>query len=260
MPSVFIPIAERAGSIGALGQWVIEEACRQLSLWQAQGVAPNVLAVNVSALQLRGPADFAQAIIGSLDRWGISPGEIEIELTESVLMDATQKHSDALARLRQLGVRIAIDDFGTGYSSLNYLTTYPVPRLKIAQELVSRVIADPRSAVVVRAAIALAHELGIEVISEGVETAAHSSFLTEAGCEHAQGYHFSRPITAERATILLRESAGLLSQHRDPDNSDVWPQRGKPESTKKSEIASLGGRAARGSSLKRRVGIEMQAA
>ena len=260
MPSVFIPIAERAGSIGALGQWVIEEACRQLSRWHAQGVAPNVLAVNVSALQFKGPVDFAQAIIGSLDRWGISPGEIEIELTESVLMDPTQKHSEALARLRELGVRIAIDDFGTGYASLNYLTTYPVTRLKIAQELVSRAVTDHRSAVVVRAAIALAHELRIEVIAEGAETAAHASFLIEANCEQAQGYHFSQPITAERATKLLRESTGLLPEHRDPDNADVWPQHGSPTITEKAGMALLGGHAARGSPLKLPVGIERQAA
>ena len=134
----------------------------------------------------------------------MAAGDIELELTESVLMEVTQKQSDTFDRLRQLGVRIAIDDFGTGYSSLKYLTNYPVNRLKVAQELVSRVTTDARNATVVRAAVRLAHELGIEVIAEGVETEAQALFLVSAGCEYAQGYYFSRPVSAERATELLR--------------------------------------------------------
>ena len=108
MPSVFIPIAERSGSIVALGQWVIETLCRQLSLWNAQGIAPEVVAVNVSALQFKAPSDFAQMLVQSLDRWGIAPGQIELELTESVLMEATRKHGDTLGQLRQLGFGIAL--------------------------------------------------------------------------------------------------------------------------------------------------------
>jgi EAL domain-containing protein (putative c-di-GMP-specific phosphodiesterase class I) len=120
-------------------------------------------------------------------------------------MEITQKHGDTLERLRQLGVRIAIDDFGTGYSSLKYLTIYPVNRLKLAQELVFRVTTDSRNATVVRAAIRLAQELGIEVIAEGVETEAQADFLLSAGCAYAQGYYFSRPVNAERATELLQQ-------------------------------------------------------
>jgi EAL domain-containing protein (putative c-di-GMP-specific phosphodiesterase class I) len=119
-------------------------------------------------------------------------------------MEVTQRQSDTFDRLRELGVRIAIDDFGTGYSSLKYLARYPVNRLKVAQELVMRVTTDARNAPVVRAAVRLAHELGIEVITEGVETEAQARFLVSAGCEYAQGYHFSRPVNAERATELLR--------------------------------------------------------
>jgi EAL domain-containing protein (putative c-di-GMP-specific phosphodiesterase class I) len=142
-------------------------------------------------------------IAASLTRWGVESGNIELELTETVLMEITPKHGDALERLRQLGVRIAIDDFGTGYSSLNYLTMHPVNRLKIAQELVFGVATDSRNAMVVRAAIHLAQELGIEVIAEGVETEAQANFLLSAGCAYAQGYYFSRPVNAERATELL---------------------------------------------------------
>jgi len=204
-PAVFIPIAERTGTAHALGNWVFEESCRQLKLWQIEGIAPQVLAVNVSGVQLKGSADLDREVAASLSRWGIDPSGLELELTESVLMEATQRHKNTLENLRQLGTKIAIDDFGTGYSSLKYLTTYPVNRLKLAQEFVFRVTVDYRNAAVVRAAIRLGHELGLEVIAEGVETEAQMRFLIGAGCEHAQGYYFSRPVTAARATELLRE-------------------------------------------------------
>jgi diguanylate cyclase (GGDEF)-like protein len=204
MPSIFIPIAERTGTIVPLGHWVFEEACRQLKLWRDRGIAPQVLAVNVSGVQLKATSDLELDIAASLAKWGIKPGNIEVELTETVLMEMTQNRGDALERLRQLGVRIAIDDFGTGYSSLRYLTMYPINRLKIAQELLLRVTTDSRNATVVRAAIRLAQELGIEVIAEGVETEAQANFLLSAGCAHAQGYYFSRPVNAECATRLLR--------------------------------------------------------
>jgi diguanylate cyclase len=203
-PSIFIPIAERTGLILLLGQWVLDAACRQLRSWQDQGIAPELVAVNCSAVQFKGSSDLEQDVTASLGRWGIAPEMIEIELTESVLMEVTQEHSDRFERLRNLGIRLAIDDFGTGYSSLNYLTTYPVNRLKIAQELVAGVDSDSRSATVVRTAIRLGRELGVEVIAEGVETEAQAKFLASAGCKHGQGYYFSRPVNAERATQLLR--------------------------------------------------------
>ena len=205
MPSIFIPIAERTGAIVPLGHWVFEEACRKLKQWHDQGIAPQVLAVNVSGVQFKRTTDLELDIAASLARWDIKPGTIELEMTESVLMEVTQKRGDALERLRTLGVRIAIDDFGTGYSSLKYLTIYPVNRLKLAQELVFRVTTDSRNATVVRAAIRLAQELGIEVIAEGVETEAQADFLLSAGCAYAQGYYFCRPVNAERATELLRQ-------------------------------------------------------
>ena len=213
-PSVFIPIAERSGEIQPLGQWALDAACRQLHLWQSEGIAPETVGVNFSALQFKGFTDVDRDVAASLDKWGIAPGKIEIELTESVLMDITQQQSDRFERLRRRGVRIAIDDFGTGYSSLNYLANYPINRIKIAQELVFGVDTDSRSATVVRAAIRLAHELGIEIIAEGVETEGQEQFLLSAGCEHAQGYYFSRPVTAARATALLRTRTCLLYTSR----------------------------------------------
>jgi diguanylate cyclase (GGDEF)-like protein len=204
MPSIFIPIAERTGAIVPLGHWVLDEGCRQLKRWRDQGIAPELLAVNVSGVEFKRASDLALEIAATLARWDIEPGSIEVELTETVLMEITQKHGDAFERLRKLGVRIAIDDFGTGYSSLKYLTIYPVNRLKVAQELVFGVTTDSRNATVVRAAIRLAKELGIEVIAEGVETEAQANFLLSAGCAYAQGYYFSRPVNAERATELLQ--------------------------------------------------------
>jgi diguanylate cyclase (GGDEF)-like protein len=211
-PAVFIPIAERTGQIQMLGQWVLDQACQQLRSWQDQGLAPKLVGVNFSALHFKASTDLDCEVAASLDKWGIAPGLIEIELTESVLMDVTQQHNDQIERLRQLGVRIAIDDFGTGYSSLNYLANYPINRVKIAQELVFGVVIDSRKATVVRAAIGLAHDLGMEMIAEGVETQDQEEFLLSAGCEHGQGYYYSRPVNAERATELLR--AGKISPAR----------------------------------------------
>ena len=216
-PSSFIPIAERTGAVLPLGEWVMDEACRRLKLWQDEGIAPAVMAVNVSGVQVKGASELKRGVETSLSRWGLDPGQIELELTESVLMEATQKHSDTLDELRRLGVAIAIDDFGTGYSSLKYLTLYPVNRLKLAQDLVFRVTIDYRNAAVVRAAIRLAHELGVDVIAEGVETEAQVRFLMGAGCKQAQGYYFSRPVTAERATILLR--AGRIEPAAPPPSA-----------------------------------------
>ena len=166
----------------------------------------------------------------SLAKWNIDPGVVELELTETVLMEASPRLNDALQRLRQMGLRIAIDDFGTGFSSLKYLTVYPINRLKIAQDLVFGVSDDARNAAVVRAAIRLAHELGIEVIAEGVETEAQASFLSSAGCDNAQGYLYSRPLDATAATALLLRSPdrwrdGAEPGHGSPAADEVMTAR-----------------------------------
>ncbi|HEY8299163.1 MAG TPA: EAL domain-containing protein [Methyloceanibacter sp.] len=179
-PGSFIAIAEQTGAILPLGRWIFDSACQQLKLWQAEGIAPAVLSVNVSGVQLKNAAELEREVEESLSHWNIDPGDIELELTESVLMEATQRHSNTLQNLRRLGTKIAIDDFGTGYSSLKYLTQYPVNRLKLAQEFVLHVTVDYRNAAVVRAAIRLANELGLEVIAEGVETEAQVRFLLGA--------------------------------------------------------------------------------
>jgi EAL domain-containing protein (putative c-di-GMP-specific phosphodiesterase class I) len=140
----------------------------------------------------------------ALSRLKLGRNVLEFELTESVLIETTEAHSDILKRLRKLGVRIAIDDFGTGYSSLEYLHAYPVDRIKIAQQFMSRVITHPGDAAIVKATIGLAEALKLEVIAEGVETVEQLAFLSKAGCQNIQGYYFSRPVPAAAAAKLLQ--------------------------------------------------------
>lgn len=204
MPEVFIPIAERTGSIFALGRWVLGQACRQVKAWRDRGIAPPLLAINVSAAELHDYAKFEQFLADGLQRWGIAPSDIELELTESVLMETTQMHSDALARIKELGTSIAIDDFGTGYSSLAYLSAYPLSRLKIAQQFVLGIPDNAGDVAITRATLSLARELGVKVIAEGIETEAQFDFLVSAGCTVGQGFCFSRAVQVGHATELLR--------------------------------------------------------
>jgi diguanylate cyclase (GGDEF)-like protein len=225
-PSVFIPIAEKTGAIIPLGRWVFEEACRQLSAWRAEGIAPQTLAVNLSAIQCR-QANLEKEFREIMTRYAVDPGVLEVELTESVLMDNNPQQRDIIERLKSLGLKVAIDDFGTGYSSLNYLAAYPVDRLKIAQELVFRVTMDLKHDLVVKAAVRLAHELGIEVIAEGVETEAQARFLVAAECKYAQGYFFNPPLAADATTALLRQGRVNLFAGAKPLNeatADVAPR------------------------------------
>jgi diguanylate cyclase (GGDEF)-like protein len=216
MPSVFIPVAEKTAIIHRLGGRVFDAACAQMRKWQDEGIAPQTMAVNVSGIQIKRLDELVRDVAGSLAKWRIAPDTIELELTETVLMEASQKHFDALGKLRDMGLHIAIDDFGTGYSSLKYLTVFPVNRLKIAQDLVFHVTDELRNATVVKAAIRLAHELDIAVIAEGVETEAQAQFLLAAGCHNAQGYYYSQPVNAEAATNLLRQGRIETIKERRP--------------------------------------------
>jgi diguanylate cyclase len=210
-PGAFIPAAETTGSIVALGRWVFDEACRQLRSWQDQGIAPPVVSVNLSAAQFRGTTHLEREITATLAKWDVAANRMELEFTESVLMEVTERHPEGFAHLRQLGLRIAVDDFGTGHASLDHLTRYPISRLKIAQQLLARVPSDSRSATVVRAAVAMARELAIPVVGEGVETEAQARLLLDAHCDQAQGYYFGRPVPVRDATELL--ASGLVEHH-----------------------------------------------
>ncbi len=167
-------------------------------------IAPRVVAANVSAGQFKLPAHLDRVVADTLAQYGIAPERLELELTESVLMEATQRHKQEFARLCRIGVRIAIDDFGTGYSSLDYLRSFRVSRLKIDRRFIASLPASPDDAAIVRAVIGLAHALSVEVVAEGVETASQRAFLIAAGCRFAQGYYFGKPMTAAAATALLQ--------------------------------------------------------
>ncbi|MFI4987588.1 MAG: EAL domain-containing protein, partial [Alphaproteobacteria bacterium] len=203
MPSVFVPVAERTGGIQPLGDWVLGEALRQFGRWRAQGIAPSVIAVNLSAAQFKIRAEFDETVAEDIKSVGIDPSDVELELTEAALMETVRARGTSLGRLRDLGLRIAIDDFGTGYSSLEYLRDNRVTRLKIAPQYVRDMMTDPGSATIVRATIGLARELGIETVAQGVEAENQRVFLENAGCQYIQGYYFSAPVPQARATELL---------------------------------------------------------
>jgi diguanylate cyclase (GGDEF)-like protein len=202
-PDVFIPIAETTGSIAALGRWAFDAACQQFRAWQDLDIAPPVIAVNLSAVQFRSAPHLELDIAASLEKWNIAADAMELEVAESDWTEMTERYSEALIRLRQLGVRLAIDDFGIGHASLDELARYPIHQLKVSQELLSRVSLDPKHASVVRAAVRMGQELGLTVVAEGVETEAQARLVMAAGCERAQGYYFGRPIPARAATELL---------------------------------------------------------
>lgn len=203
-PNRFIPIAEDSGLIVALGEWVIEAACRQNRDWQRQGLPHVPIAVNLSAVQFRHRALLA-TVAGALAESGLAADCLELELTESILMQADRVTLDTVSYLKELGVQLSIDDFGTGYSSLGYLKRFPVDKLKIDQSFVRGL--DAADDVIVTTIIGLAHNLGLGVIAEGVETAEQARLLLELGCGEAQGYHFGRPLPATEARgVLLHEN------------------------------------------------------
>ncbi len=203
LPAAFIPIAETSGSIVPIGKWVIEQTCRQISAWNEQGIAPPTVALNMSGAQFKLASQLDKIVAECLEHCHVRPQQLEFELTESVLVETAQRHSDTFRRLQRLGVRLAIDDFGTGYSSLDYLRSFHVSRLKIDRGFIDGVTSNPDDAAIVRATIGLAHALGIEVLAEGVETTAQREFLLAAGCKVTQGFSSGEPMPARAAAALL---------------------------------------------------------
>ncbi|CAN5751569.1 bifunctional diguanylate cyclase/phosphodiesterase [soil metagenome] len=194
-PVEFIPLAERFGLINALGQWVIEEACRQMQAWADDGVRMRV-AINLSVHQLR-EEDLVSRIRHALEKYSVEPSQLLCEITESVAMEdikATQRAFDGLARI---GVFLSIDDFGTGYSSLSYLRQLPARQLKIDRSFVNDLESSNDARAVVDAVVRLAHALGLRVVAEGVETKGQQDILFELGCDELQGYFFARPMAAD---------------------------------------------------------------
>jgi EAL domain-containing protein (putative c-di-GMP-specific phosphodiesterase class I) len=192
-PADFIPIAERTGLIVPIGDWVFREACRQYVAWQAAGVACVPISVNVSAVQFA-RTDVHEALAGALAATGAPLGAIDIEITESLLVDCSDALIEELEKIQQLGAEISLDDFGTGFSSISYLKRLPLSLLKIDQSFASRALSSSTDAAIVRSIVYLADELGLRVIAEGAETAEQVQYLRDAGCQEIQGYFFSRPL------------------------------------------------------------------
>jgi diguanylate cyclase (GGDEF)-like protein len=206
-PGLFIPACEEIGLILPLGEWVMRSACRQAKAWTRAGHPPIRMAVNLSLVQFR-QSDLAQRVRTIVEETAVDPACIELELTESMIMEDAEATVRTLRELKAMGLRLAIDDFGTGYSSLSYLSSFPIDRIKIAQRFVTDVAGDPRSAAIVETIIAIARSLGIEVIAEGVETARQLEFLRSRGCVELQGYYFSRPVPGDALTARLAEWLG----------------------------------------------------
>ncbi len=206
-PGSFIPLAEQTGLIEPLGTWVLREACRINRSFQERGFAPMSIAVNISARQFRND-HLVQIVSEALETSGLEPRWLDLELTESMVMDKPEQAVELMKRLKGLGVTLSLDDFGTGYSSLNYLRLFPVDRLKIDRSFINGVEVDPGSAAVAESIIAIAHNLRIEAVAEGVEEAEQLAFLRANRCDVYQGYFFSPPLPVDRFVDLLDETAG----------------------------------------------------
>jgi EAL domain-containing protein (putative c-di-GMP-specific phosphodiesterase class I) len=196
-PMEFIGLAEETGLILNLGHWVLETACKQLVAWSGKAAMAHLtVAVNVSAHQFR-QIDFVEQVLAVLKSTGANPHRLKLELTESLLVSNVDEVIGKMFALKARGVGFSLDDFGTGYSSLSYLKRLPLDQLKIDQSFVRDIHVDPNDAAIAKTIVALAHSLGLGVISEGVETAAQRDFLAHAGCHAHQGYFFSRPLAIE---------------------------------------------------------------
>ncbi len=203
-PIEFIAAAERSNLIIEIGEWVIETACHQMRRWQKMGLYDCTVAINLSTIQLR-QENLSEFIVETLEQTGILPQSLELEVTETVIMDNVITASDTLNYLHSKGVKISIDDFGTGYSSLSYLKYLPLDTLKIDHSFIRDILTDQSDQSIVKTIIAMAHGLKLRVVAEGVEEKEQLALLKTYGCDEVQGYLYSRPVTADNATVLLKE-------------------------------------------------------
>ena len=204
-PSKFIPIAEETGLIVEIGQWVLRSACSQLQAWMQQGLPPMCVAVNVSGAQFK-HGTIWHAVRGALERSGIPPSHLVLELTESILMENAEESIETLNELKDMGVKVAIDDFGTGYSSFTYLSRFPIDELKIDRSFIHSLTSQRGSPAIVGAMIALGRALNLQVVAEGVETPQQLDFLRARNCHQYQGFLCSRPVPPGPLTTLLQRS------------------------------------------------------
>ena len=214
-----IPHAEDMGLIGEIGEWVLRTACQRNSSWRQDKLSPISMSVNVSARQLR-REDFAKTVRRIIEQSGLSPSMVELELTESALMENEDLAESILVDLSNLGVRLALDDFGTGYSSLEYLRRFPFNTLKIGQSFVAGIPQDHKAAALLEGVVATAHKLNLRVIAEGVETEEQLSFLRSHDCDWMQGYLASKPVTGEQFREMLRSKENILAQFSASEESE----------------------------------------
>jgi EAL domain-containing protein (putative c-di-GMP-specific phosphodiesterase class I) len=219
-PRIFIPLAEKTRLIDALGDWVLDQACKTVQAWRICGSESITLCVNVSAQQLN--RTFAKSVQRVLKCTGFPATRLELEITESALISNANSIIECFRRLKAMGIRIAIDDFGTGYSSLNYLSRLPVDRLKLDKSLVHNLSTEWKDVAIVRAVIELGKELGIAVIAEGVETEQQFQVLQNLGCLQVQGYLLARPAPQKEARDMIKRQWGGRYAR-----SEVW--RSGPE-------------------------------
>ncbi|MPW20027.1 EAL domain-containing protein [Paraburkholderia sp. CNPSo 3157] len=215
VPDVFMPTAEQAGTMSTIGHWVLDQACRQMRAWRDQGVAPLMIAVNLSLCELASGQAFVSDVEDAIARWRLAPSDLEFDVTEATLTRLAWAQNDVLLGLRKLGAKIAIDDFGNEYASFDYIRSLPVSHVKIARPVIQRLTGDPEGAATIRAMVSLAREAGIGVIAQGVETQQQRMFLADTNrATKAQGFHFSKPVGAAEATALLRQgyTAALMRE------------------------------------------------
>jgi diguanylate cyclase (GGDEF)-like protein/PAS domain S-box-containing protein len=205
-PAQFVPIAEESGLIVPIGRWVLSEACRQARAWQDAGMLRICVAINISPVELR-DRDFLTGVRASLMATGLAPQDLELELTETFLMQDSQSTDTVLGSLREIGVRLALDDFGTGFSSLSHLTRFPVNSLKIDQSFVRNLTTNSSDAGIVSAVISMGRSLDMRVVAEGIETQEQFTFLQRRQCPEGQGYYFSHPMPAEEFVQFMGRSA-----------------------------------------------------
>ncbi|WP_404821399.1 putative bifunctional diguanylate cyclase/phosphodiesterase [Pseudomonas huaxiensis] len=204
-PDQFIPLAEQNGNIVSIGEWVLDQACRQLREWHDQGFSDLRMAVNLSTVQLH-HSELPRVVNNLLQIYRLPPRSLELEVTETGLMEDISTAAQQLLSLRRSGALIAIDDFGTGYSSLSYLKSLPLDKIKIDKSFVQDLLEDDDDATIVRAIIQLGKSLGMQVIAEGVETAEQESYIVAQGCHEGQGYHYSKPLPARELVAFLKQS------------------------------------------------------
>ncbi|MCX7193131.1 MAG: EAL domain-containing protein [Proteobacteria bacterium] len=214
-PAIFIPLAEKSGLILTIGSWVIEQACRQIRSWMDEGLSKVAVSINISARQFRS-GNLDKLVEQAIRKYGIDAQNLELELTESMLMLEPEHAVASMQKLKQIGVKISLDDFGTGYSSFSYLSRFPIDTLKIDQSFVRDVTTEPNAAEIASAIIGLAHRMNLRVVAEGVENEAQLAYLLEKNSDEIQGFHFSKALSPNDIADMMRSGKSLPCAQKIP--------------------------------------------